>query len=80
MPAFIRRAAPLAAAVALLWAAVDRRFGRVAATIAGLVLAVTPISVAVDRLNLPEPYFLLFLVAAVWAIGRAFDAERRAWK
>lgn len=67
-----------AAAVALLWAAVDRRFGRVAATIAGLVLAVTPISVAVDRLNLPEPYFLLFLVAAVWAIGRAFDAERRA--
>lgn len=67
-----------AAAVALLWSAVDRRFGRVAATIAGLVLAVTPISVAVDRLNLPEPYFLLFLVAAVWAIGRAFDADRRA--
>ena len=67
-----------AAAVALLWAAVDRRFGRVAATIAGAVLAVTPISVAVDRLNLPEPYFLLFLVAAVWAVGRALDAERRA--
>ncbi len=65
-----------ATAVAVLWAAIDRRFGRVAATVAGLVLALTPVSVAVDRLNLPEPFFLLFLVAAVWALGRAFDAER----
>lgn len=63
-----------AASVALLWAIVRRRFGLVAATVAGLVLALTPVAVAVNRLNLPEPFFLFFLVAAAWAVLRSFDA------
>ena len=44
------------AAVGLLWLIVRRYFGAAAATIAGLALALTPITVAVDRLNLPEPF------------------------
>jgi 4-amino-4-deoxy-L-arabinose transferase-like glycosyltransferase len=65
-----------AAAVALLWCIVRRHFGVGAATIAGLVLALSPINVAVDRLNLPEPFLILFLVAAVWAVLRSFDARK----
>jgi 4-amino-4-deoxy-L-arabinose transferase-like glycosyltransferase len=65
-----------AGAVALLWITVRRRFGPVAATIAGLVLAVSPVNVAVNRLNLPEPFLVLFLVAAAWAIDRSLDARR----
>ena len=65
-----------AAAVALLWCTVRRRFGVTAATIAAAVLALSPINVAVNRLNLPEPFLILFLVAAAWAILRSFDASR----
>ena len=65
-----------AASVALLWSIVHRRFGPVPATIAGLVLALTPISVSVNRLNLPEPFMILFLLGAAWAVLRALDAER----
>jgi 4-amino-4-deoxy-L-arabinose transferase-like glycosyltransferase len=65
-----------AAAVALLWIIVERWFGALAATLAALVLACSPISVAVNRLDLPEPFLLLFLLAAVWALQRSLDDER----
>jgi 4-amino-4-deoxy-L-arabinose transferase-like glycosyltransferase len=68
-----------AAAVALLWCIVRRQFGVAAATIAGLALALSPINVAVSRLNLPEPFMILFLVAAAWAVLRSFDSTR-AWR
>ncbi len=64
------------ASVALLFSIVRRHFGAVAATIAALVLAVSPVSVAVNRLNLPEPFMILFLVAAAWAVLRSLDAAR----
>ena len=63
-----------AAAVAVLWVVVRRQFGLVAATIAGLVLALSPVNVAVNRLNLPESWLVLFLLGAVWALQRAFDS------
>jgi 4-amino-4-deoxy-L-arabinose transferase-like glycosyltransferase len=65
-----------AGAVALLWVTVRRRFGPVAATVAAAVLAVSPVNVAVNRLNLPEPFLVLLLVAAAWALLRSFDARR----
>jgi 4-amino-4-deoxy-L-arabinose transferase-like glycosyltransferase len=65
-----------AAAVAVLWVVVRRQFGLVAATIAGLVLALSPVNVAVNRLNLPEPWLVLALVAAVWALQRGFASTR----
>ncbi len=68
-----------AGAVALLWCIVRRRFGVLAATVAALVLALSPINVAVDRLNLPEPFLLLFLLAAAWAVLRSFDG-RHPWR
>ncbi len=65
-----------AGAVALLWITVRRRFGPLAATIAAAVLALSPINVAVDRLNLPEPFLILFLVAAAWAVLHSLDHRR----
>ncbi len=68
-----------AAAVAVLWVVVRRQFGLVAATIAGLVLALSPVNVAVNRLNLPESWLVLFLLGAVWALQRSFDSARAIW-
>ena len=68
-----------AASVALLWLIMKRYFGVAAATISGLVLALTPISVAVDRLNLPEPFLLLTLIAAVGCILRSLEMKRWLW-
>ncbi len=65
-----------AATVGLLWLIVRRTFGTFAATIAALTLAVTPIAVAVDRLNLPEPFFILALVGAAGAITRSLEEPR----
>lgn len=65
-----------AASVALLWLIVRRSFGPAAATVAGVVLALTPISVAVNRLNLPEPFLILMLVGAAGAVLRSLDSPR----
>jgi 4-amino-4-deoxy-L-arabinose transferase-like glycosyltransferase len=67
------------AAVGLLWLTVRRYFGVFAATIAGLALAVTPISVAVNRLNLPEAFYILALVGAAACILRSLDSGRWLW-
>src|SRR5439155_7897269 len=68
-----------AATVALVWLIVRRHFGALAATIAGLVLALTPISVAVYRLNLPDPFYILALVGAAGALMLSLDRGRRWW-
>ncbi len=64
------------ASVGLLWLIVRRYFGVTAATIAGLALALSPISVAVDRLNLPEPFLILVLTGAAGAILRSLESRR----
>ncbi len=64
------------ASVGLLWLIVRRYFGLMAATIAGLVLALTPISVAVNRLNLPEPFLMLALIGAAGATLRSLESRR----
>jgi len=68
-----------AIAVALLWLIMRRYFGVAAATIAALVLALTPISVAVNRLNLPEPFLVLALIAAAGCILRSLESKRWLW-
>jgi 4-amino-4-deoxy-L-arabinose transferase-like glycosyltransferase len=65
-----------AATVGLLWLIVRRYFGATAATIAGLALALSPISVAVNRLNLPEPFLILALVGAAGAVLRSLESRR----
>jgi 4-amino-4-deoxy-L-arabinose transferase-like glycosyltransferase len=65
-----------AAGVGLLWLIVRRYFGLAAATIAGLVLALSPISVAVNRLNMPEPFLILALMGAAGAVLRSLESRR----
>ena len=58
------------ASVALLYRLVRRPFGIAAATIAALLLALTPIAVAVDRSNNTDSWLVLFLLLAAWAALR----------
>ncbi|MGK5553216.1 glycosyltransferase family 39 protein, partial [Actinomadura kijaniata] len=64
------------AAVALLHATVRRAFGEVAGLVAALALALTPITVAINRDNNPDTLLVLLLVAAAWATQRAVTTGR----
>jgi 4-amino-4-deoxy-L-arabinose transferase-like glycosyltransferase len=65
------------ASVALLYDLVRRPFGRLAGFVAGLVLATTPIMVAVSRHNNPDALLVLCSVAALWFTVRALEPEAR---
>ncbi|HEV7161729.1 MAG TPA: glycosyltransferase family 39 protein, partial [Solirubrobacteraceae bacterium] len=64
------------ASVALLYDLVRRRFGRVGGFVAGLALALTPITVAVSRHNNPDALLVLCCVAALWCTVRALEDGR----
>ncbi len=66
------------AAILLLYLIVQRTFGRTAAISAALVLAVTPVSVAVDRSNNTESCLIVVLLAATWLAMRAAETGRLA--
>jgi 4-amino-4-deoxy-L-arabinose transferase-like glycosyltransferase len=66
-------------AVWLLYLLVARYFGRVAGLLAALSLAVSPVSVAINRDNNPDALFALLLVAAAWAGARAIESGRLRW-
>ena len=61
------------ASVALVYDLVRRRFGRVGGFVAGLALALTPITVAISRHNNPDALLVLLCVAALWCTVRALD-------
>ncbi len=63
------------ASVALVYDLVRRRFGRVGGFVAGVTLALTPITVAISRHNNPDSLLILCCVAALWCVVRAFEAE-----
>ena len=67
------------ASVGLVYDLVRRRFGRVGGSAAGLVLALTPISVAIARHNNPDALLVLCLVAALWCTVRALEDGRTRW-
>src|ERR1700677_4212161 len=62
------------ATVVLTYDLVRRRFGRVGGFVAGLVLALTPITVAISRHNNPDALLILCCVAALWCTVRALEA------
>ena len=62
------------ASVGLLYDLVRRRFGRLGGGIAGLALALTPITVAISRYNQPDALLVLCSVAALWFAVRALEA------
>ncbi len=65
--------------VALIYDLVRRRFGRLAGALAGLTLAITPITVAMSRHNNPDAALILCCVAALWFTVRAFEDGRTRW-
>ena len=67
------------ASVALVYDVTRRVFGRPAGFVAGLVLALTPITVAISRHNNPDALLVLCCVAALWALVRAFEDGRTRW-
>ena len=62
------------ATVGLVYDMTVKRFGRQAAFVAGMALALTPITVAISRHNNPDALLVLCLVAAVWATDRGLRA------
>ncbi|WP_092596537.1 glycosyltransferase family 39 protein [Actinopolyspora xinjiangensis] len=62
--------------VLLLHRTVRRWAGEGAGLIAALVLTLTPVTVAINRDNNPDPLLMLFLVAAAYALTRALQATR----
>jgi 4-amino-4-deoxy-L-arabinose transferase-like glycosyltransferase len=66
------------ATVGLVYDLAQRRFGRAAGFVAGIALALTPITVAISRHNNPDALLILCLVAAVWALDRGLAAGGKA--
>ena len=67
------------ASVLLLYDLVRRVFGRTAGFIAGLTLALTPITVAISRHNNPDALLVLCCVAALWFAVRGLQDGRLRW-
>jgi 4-amino-4-deoxy-L-arabinose transferase-like glycosyltransferase len=67
------------ASVALVYDLTRRRFGRAAGFGAGLVLALTPTTVAISRHNNPDALLVLCVVAALWFMVRALEDGRTRW-
>ena len=64
------------ASVLLTGHLVRRAFGTGAGLLAALILAITPIGVAVDRDNLPDSALVLVLLLAAWAVSLAAETRR----
>src|SRR5438034_1658441 len=67
------------ASVALIYDLVRRRFGRTAGFVAGLVLALPPMTVAISRHNNPDAMLILCSVAALWFLVRGLEDGRTRW-
>jgi len=65
--------------VVLAYDLTRRRFGRLGGFVAGLVLATTPMTVAIARHNNPDALLVLCCVAALWFIVRALEDGRMRW-
>jgi 4-amino-4-deoxy-L-arabinose transferase-like glycosyltransferase len=68
-----------AGSVALVYDLTRRFFGRPAGLVAGLALAITPVTVAISRHNNPDALLVLCAVAALWCLVRAFEDGRTRW-
>src|SRR3954451_15901961 len=66
-------------AVALVYDLTRHRFGRLAGGVAGLVLALTPMTVAISRHNNPDALLVLCSVAALWFVVRALEDGKMKW-
>lgn len=67
------------ASVAVLYGLVRRAFGPVAGLLAGLALALTPVSVVASRNNTVDSLLVLTVLLAAWAALRATERGRLRW-
>jgi len=67
------------ASVALVYDLVRRRFGRIGGFVAGVALALTPMTVAISRHNNPDALLVLCCVGALWCAVRALEDGRTRW-
>ncbi len=65
--------------VVLLFAIVRRQFGTVAATIAGIVLALTPVAVLMFRYNHPDALLTFLMLLGAYGTQRAIEHGRHRW-
>src|SRR4051812_9393918 len=64
------------ATVGLLFATVRRAFGPVAGLLAAGMLVLSPVTLALARVDMPDPLLVLLLVASGWATLRAVESGR----
>ena len=67
------------ATVGVLFLAVRRSFGPVAATIAAVVMALTPAAVMIFRFNNPDALLTLLFVLSAWALLRSLANGSYRW-
>ncbi|HEX7498286.1 MAG TPA: glycosyltransferase family 39 protein [Candidatus Limnocylindrales bacterium] len=67
------------ATVGVLFLAVKRSFGAPAATIAAVVMALTPAAVLIFRFNNPDGLLTLLLVVSAWALLRSLEHGSFRW-
>jgi 4-amino-4-deoxy-L-arabinose transferase-like glycosyltransferase len=67
------------AAVAVLYAAVRRRFSAGAGLLAGAVLALTPVAVLMFRFDNPDALLVLVMTIAAYTTLRAVESGRTRW-
>ncbi|MFC9506609.1 ArnT family glycosyltransferase [Streptomyces sp. NPDC057002] len=65
--------------VAVVYAAVRRRFSPAAGLIAGAVLALTPVAALMFRFNNPDAMLALLMAAACYLVIRALEDGRTKW-
>jgi len=67
------------ATVGVLFLAVKRSFGAAAATIAAVVMALTPAAVLIFRFNNPDALLTLLFVLSAWALLRSLEHGSYRW-
>jgi 4-amino-4-deoxy-L-arabinose transferase-like glycosyltransferase len=67
------------ASVGVLYSTVKRVMGNAAGVAAAVALALTPISVAIARVNNPDALLILLLVSSAWLLVRALETGRVKW-
>ncbi|MFF0745702.1 ArnT family glycosyltransferase [Streptomyces sp. NPDC004111] len=65
--------------VAVLYAAVRRRFSYAAGIVAGAVLALTPVAALMFRFNNPDALLALLMTVTVYLVLRALEDGRTKW-
>jgi 4-amino-4-deoxy-L-arabinose transferase-like glycosyltransferase len=67
------------ATVGVLFLAVKRSFGPAAATIAAVVMALTPAAALIFRFNNPDALLTLLFVVSAWALLRSLESGSYRW-